>query len=319
VAAETLSIVVTCYNLDRLGDVYELLDSIKNQTYPNIETVFVAERSAHIRSQVTAYIQKHAIPNIKVLFNDGDIGLSAARNLGIKESKGEFIAFVDDDTILPPDWADEMVKAYADDSVIGITGPALPQWEDESAASWFPQELLWLLSCTGWSDWDEIREVRNAWGQGMSFRREAFDNCGGFLNEFGFHKGSMAEDNEFSFRVRRCTGKRILYYPSVTLWHKVHIYRLSLRFIRARAYWIGYSRRALRQVCQNSISGENLLSPEYNLLRRIVSRLIPGILGTFFTNPVAAWRKTRVTIVALAFVTLGYYSHLLPWWRNSPK
>lgn len=308
-----LSIVITSYMLDRLNDVLELLDSIKVQTCRNIETIFVAERSRELYNRTKIYAKEKGIPNPKVLFNDGELGLSAARNLGIKEAEGDIIAFVDDDTLLFPDWAEEMVKVYQDDSVIGVTGPAIPLWEDESAASWFPEEFYWIMSCTAWSEWNETREVRNAWGQGMSFRKEAFKQCGLFLNEFGFHKGLIAEDNEFSFRVRERTGKCIVYCPAVRLWHRVHRYRLSQKFIRERAYWIGYSRRMLKKFySQSEVNGADLLSQEHQLLKRILTRLLPDIVKTLFTNTVSAWRKLLITITALTFIALGYYSHLFP-------
>ena len=308
-----ISIVITSYTLDRLDDIFELLDSIKAQTYANIETIFVSERSRELYDQIEVYTQQKGIPNPKIIFNDGEPGLSAARNLGIKEAKGNIIAFVDDDVLLFPNWVEEMVKTQKDDSTIGVTGPAYPLWDDESAASWFPEEFCWIMSCTAWSDWSQIREVRNVWGQGMAFKREAFEKCGLFLNEFGFHKGPMAEDNEFSLRARNQTGKRIMYSPTVKLWHRVHKYRLSWKFIKERAYWIGYSRHMLKKLYPQAEGNKtDLLSQEHQLLKRIFTRLFPNILKTFFTHPLTAWRKSQVSITVLFFVALGYYSHLLP-------
>jgi len=274
-----LSIVITSYTIERLNDILELLDSIKAQTYPNIETIFVAERSRDLYEQIEVYAQKGPVPNMRVIFNEGEPGLSAGRNLGIKEAKGDIVAFVDDDVVLFTDWAEEMVKAYEDDSIIGVTGPAFPLWEDESVASWFPEELYWILSCTAWSGWNEVREVRNAWGMNMSFRQEAFEKCGAFFNEFGFHKGPLAEDNEFSQRVKTQTGGKIIYSPTVKLWHIVHKYRLSQKFITERAYWIGYSRRMIKKSKPRTKEAKSdLLYPEHQLLKRIVIRLFPNIL-----------------------------------------
>ncbi len=313
-----LSIIITSYTMDRLEDILGLLDSVKAQTYSNFETIFVAERSVELLNRVRAYASEKDALNLKVIFNDGEMGLSAARNLALKEAKGDIIAFVDDDVVLFPDWAEEMVKAYEDDSIIGVTGPAFPLWEDESM-SWFPEEFYWIISCTAWCDWNEMREVRNAWGMNMSFLREAFDKCGPFLNEFGFHKGPMAEDNEFSLRVRSQTEKSIVYSPRVRLWHRVHKYRLSRKFIKERAYWIGHSRRMMKKLYPESDKGSDLLSQEHQLLKRIFTRLFPSILSGLFKNPVIAWRKLRVTATALTFVTLGYYSHLVPILSNRYK
>ena len=252
------------------------------------------------------------IPNLNVLFYEGERGLSAARNVGIKQANGDIIAFVDDDVLLYPDWAEKMVKAYGDEATIGVTGQAFPLWEDTSMA-WFPKEFYWIISCTAWDAEDHIKEVRNAWGMNMSFKREAFEKAGVFSNEFGFHKGPMAEDNEFSLRVKEKTGKKIIYVPDVKLWHRVHKYRLSGKFIKERSYWIGYSRRMLRQTKpKKQNDGTNLLTQEHRLLSRIFTRLFPDIIKKFFTKPVIAGRISRLSITALTFVALGYYSYLMP-------
>jgi GT2 family glycosyltransferase len=305
-----LSIVVSSYTVERLSDICELLDSIKVQTYPNIETIFVAESSQELLSTIITYANERNIQNLEVIFNEGEPGLSAARNLGIKQAKGDIIAFVDDDTILYENWAEEMVKAYKDDSVIGVTGPAFPLWQDE-AMSWFPEECYWIISCTAWTGWDEVQEVRNAWGHSMSFRREAFEQCGVFDNTFGFHKGPLAEDIEFSLRVRTKTGKHIIYHPGVRLRHRVHQYRISWRFIRERSYWIGHSRRMMKRLYPQTGNVQDLLNQEHQLLKRILKRLFPSIFRNIFTNPTIAWRKLSVTMIALLFVAIGYYSPLV--------
>jgi glucosyl-dolichyl phosphate glucuronosyltransferase len=309
---ELLSIVITAYTTERIKDIYELLDSLKAQTYLNTEIFFIVERSQALLEKVKSYVAVNQISNIKILFNTGEPGLSAARNLGIKEAGGDIIAFIDDDVVLNPDWAEQMVKAYQQDSIIGVTGPAIPLWEDESM-SWFPEEFYWIISCTAWDAENHVKEIRNAWGMNMSFKREAFEKVGLFFNEFGFHKGIMAEDNEFSLRIKEKTGKKIFYFPDVKLRHRVHKYRLSQKFIKERSYWIGYSRRMMKQTLPiNGNSNHDLLSQEHLLLKRIFVRLFPDILKKIFTQPVIACRITRISVIALTFVALGYYSHLIP-------
>ncbi|MCL0053248.1 glycosyltransferase [Dehalococcoidales bacterium] len=338
-----LSIIITSYTTERLGDIYELLNSIKAQSYPDIETIFIAEHSTELYERVKEYGEEifrdsvetgrdsveirslnldeaQPIPKnllFKVLFNDGEPGLSAARNLGIKEAKGDIIAFVDDDVVLFPDWAEEMINAYQGDSIIGVTGPAFPLWEDESM-SWLPEELYWIISCTAWCDWNQTREVRNAWGMNMSFRREAFDAAGLFQPAFGLRSSNRAgwrdppsEDNDLSIRVKRTTGKRIVYNPNIKVRHRVYKYRLTKKFVSQRSYSVGYQRRMMKRLYPEAEKGKDLLSQEHQLLKRIFTRLFPNILRGFFSNPIIAWRKLRVTLTALTFVTLGYYSHLL--------
>lgn len=311
-----LSIVTTCYTTERLRDVVELLDSIKAQSYPHIETIVVVERSTELFDHVRRYAAEKAFPQVKVVFNYGQPGLSSARNLGIKQARGDIIAFVDDDALLFPDWAEEMVKTYEDNSVIGVTGPISPLWED-GAVDWFPSELDWILGCAGFSGITSKREVRNAFGPNMSFKREAFHSGGLFLTQLGARGGGgglgkqefASEDTEFSIRVRRKTGKRILFNPNVKVKHKVYKYRVTPRFIAGRAYSEGYTKAMFNQSYRDDNNDEKLLGVEYDLLRRILTRLSPEILKGFLKNPVTAWHKLSVTVIALSSVAIGYFTY----------
>ena len=90
-ANKTFSIIVTSYTTERLDDIRDLLESIRAQTYPDIETIFVAERSRELYEEVKAIGQ--GIPGLKVVFHDAEPGISAARNTGVREASGGIIAF----------------------------------------------------------------------------------------------------------------------------------------------------------------------------------------------------------------------------------
>ena len=174
-----VSIIIPCYTLDRFKDITELLDSIKAQTYRNTETLVVAERSPELVDSIKRYIAEKGYSRMRVLYNEGEGGSYPSRNLAIGQAKGKIIAFVDDDAILFPDWVEQTVRTYTgDESVIGVTGPILPLWQEESM-SWFPRELYWIFSCKYW-DVAEKTEVRNGYCTNLSFRREAFGSCGLF-------------------------------------------------------------------------------------------------------------------------------------------
>jgi len=132
-----ISIAIPCHESHRLKDVTELLDSIEAQTYKNIETIIVTEGSPELTQSIRAYISEKGYPNVQVLYNEAEPGSYPSRNLGIRQTTGEIIAFVDDDTLLFPGWAEEIAKTYGDDSLItGVTGPILPLWEQDSM-TWF--------------------------------------------------------------------------------------------------------------------------------------------------------------------------------------
>jgi glycosyltransferase involved in cell wall biosynthesis len=302
-----LSIIITSYTTERLKDIFELLDSIKSQTYKNIEVIFVAERSKELYEKVKDYGDKIGLPGFKVLFNYGEPGLSQARNLGIKHAEGDIIGFVDDDVLLFSDWAQEMVKTYQDDCIIGVTGSAIPLWEDKSM-SWFPAEFHWIISCTSWMSFNKVTDIRNVWGHNFSFKKEAFNSCGLFSTKHGFPKGTyegfLGEDIEFSMRVKAVTKKRIVYNPRVCVRHKIHRYRLTWRFIIKRSYWMGYSRQILHR--QYKTVDKNLLNLEHRLLKNIFVHLMPATLKNLLRQPPNSLRNLLLITMSLICISLGY-------------
>ncbi len=312
-----ISIVIPCYTSERLPDIRELLDSVQSQTYKNVETLIVAERSPELANDITKYILDRAYQGIRVLYEQGPLGVSGARNLAIKQAKGDIIAFIDDDAVLFSDWAEETVKTYDEDaSAIGVTGPIFPLWQEESM-NWFPKEFYWVFSCTYW-EMTEKTEVRNGYGTNLSFRQEAFKSGERFKTSMGVKGRGQggwqepgAEETEFSLRVKQKTGKRIIYNPKVKVRHKVYQYRTTKRFVAKRAYWEGYAKALLKHLHHPASSEANVLSTEHALLRRILFRLVPQTFGLFFHRPSIALQQLLLTVIVLSCVAAGYLKYEL--------
>jgi glycosyltransferase involved in cell wall biosynthesis len=327
VKSPLVSIVTTAYTPERLRDVTELLDSLNAQSYQNTETLIVAERMPELAESIKRYIAEKGYPKMRVLFNDGEWGSYPSRNLAIAEARGDIIAFVDDDAVPFPDWVERMVKVYGEDSsVIGVTGPILPLWQDKSMG-WFPGELYWVFSCT-YRELPERTEVRNGYCTNLSFRREAFDRCGRFKSSLageGWGKSDWqqpaAQETEFCLRVKRGTGQCIVYDPGVRVGHKVYGYRLSTGFLARRAYWEGYAKAMLNRWYRPDGKEEAVLATEYGLLRRILLERLPQSLGQLFRQPATAWRRLWALMVVLFSVAGGYlsYSFLSLFRRGEPN
>lgn len=318
-ASSLLSVITTSYSLERLKDIEDLLDSIKAQTYPRIELIFVTEGSEELCHRVKALIRDKELYNSQVLVSAGEPGADAARNLGISSARGEIVAIVDDDVVLFPDWAEEMVKTYLDSAIVGVTGAILPRWEDNSM-SWFPDEFSWMWGGTLWCDWhkgDEVREIRNVSGANCSFRKEVIKKVGGYLTPLGGYQGKDekstwyrggGEEVELSLRVRQKSGKQIVFNPRVRVYHRVYRFRLSWGWITHKAFAMGYCKHMVEALYPHS-GDKPTLSQEYNLLGRIFTRLIPNIAKTSFTHPVIAWRQLLVTIIGVLFTGIGYAAY----------
>lgn len=89
----SISVIVPVYNVENY--IKQCVDSLINQTLPNIEIILVDD-GATDKSPIICddYASKHH--NIKVIHKENG-GLSSARNAGIKEAQGKYIGFVDSD------------------------------------------------------------------------------------------------------------------------------------------------------------------------------------------------------------------------------
>jgi glycosyltransferase involved in cell wall biosynthesis len=93
-----VSVIIPLYNNEAY--INECLDSVLAQTYKNIEIIVIDDFSS---DQSMTIIKSYPEYNsIRLFQNLKNLGVSSTRNRGIKEAKGEFIAFLDsDDTWLP--------------------------------------------------------------------------------------------------------------------------------------------------------------------------------------------------------------------------
>lgn len=300
-AKPKLSLIIASHDPKRIDDLLSLLHSVKCQSYENMETIVVIDNSIPLFHTLNDRLNT---PEIGVFLQTNKRGLSACRNLGIEFADGDILAFVDDDIMLPQDWAQKMVESYEDTNTIGVTGSAIPLW-DKPEMNWLPKELYWLISCTAWTGWDEPKEVPSAWGMNMSFRREAFKKCGLFNEDTGYHRGLVAEDIDFSYRVRRKTGKQIWFFPQIRVFHRVYPYRLSHKYIRERSTWIGQSHRAVKKFYGDT---NTLSANENTLLSNITKKLLPAIAKRLLTEPRKAFKQLTITLTALSYIGYGYYT-----------
>ena len=96
-----ISIIVPVYNVQRL--LPRCLESLKKQTYPKLEFVIVDDGSTD-GSGVTCDEFKKRDQRTRVIHQQ-NLGLSEARNRGIREATGDYITFVDSDDYILPDFA----------------------------------------------------------------------------------------------------------------------------------------------------------------------------------------------------------------------
>ena len=108
-----ISVVIPAYNAEQFLD--ETLESVLSQTYENWECIIVNDGSTdNTESVAKKWCERDSRFR---LTNKENGGLSSARNWGIKESKAEYIAFLDADDILTPDSLEVRINTLIEQNV----------------------------------------------------------------------------------------------------------------------------------------------------------------------------------------------------------
>lgn len=98
-----ISVNITTYN--RAKQLVRYVEAVKKQSYPNMEIIIVDDNSTdNTQTVIDPYLQDPRFLYIKHKINKGN---AAARNTAWRNSKGEYIAFMDDDDI----WIDATVNS----------------------------------------------------------------------------------------------------------------------------------------------------------------------------------------------------------------
>lgn len=101
-----ISIIVPIYNVDKYLE--ECIESLKNQTYKNLEIILINDGSTDNSEQICRKEEKQ--DNRIVFINKKNGGAASAKNEGLKVAKGDYIAFVDSDDFIEPDMIEYMVN-----------------------------------------------------------------------------------------------------------------------------------------------------------------------------------------------------------------
>ncbi len=307
-----ISIVLTSHDSRNAKRITDTIESFRAQRYQKKELVVIIEGSEELSRVIKCESELGPQNSVKRYMISAGAGASTARNFGIRQSSGDVISFVDDDVIIAEDWAEQVAKTFAlNASCIGLIGPVLPLWQ-EPHMDWFPDELLWLVSCTGWLSYQGIVPIRgHTWTSNASFRREAFSDETMFSEDLGprggvpgWRRHSISEDVELSVRIQKRSGKVVLYNPQVKVWKYVEPSVLSWPHIKDCALGIGASRVTKRQLL--STEGMNAFSLEEKLLKRILLRLLPLSVVATLAGRNSSRRRLLLILFTLFFLSIGY-------------
>lgn len=126
-----ISVIMPTLNAEKY--LKKAIDSILNQTFKNFEFIIIDDNSTDNTIKI---IKNYKDKRIK-LIKGKNKGIASALNLGIKHSKGEYIARMDADDISLPQRLEKQIQFMDQHSEIGICGAnVIPLTDDPKYKSW---------------------------------------------------------------------------------------------------------------------------------------------------------------------------------------
>ena len=300
-----VSVVLCTYDPALFSDFRAAADSVLANTHP-AELVVVVDGDPALADRVRGTYASH--DDVTIHENDENVGLLESRNTGAEVADGDVVAFLDDDARADPEWIARLVAAYEDHDSLAVGGRMTPEWV-AGRPKFLPAEFYWLVGVThrGFGpagDEHHAGEVRNTNGSNLSFRREVFLDLGGFDTEIGGRKGDnklQGGETELCARLEREYGERVWYDPGALVGHKVFDYRTRPRWLAGRAFWQGYSKRAMESFVPDSTSEESAF------LGRLLTEFLPRRLAGLVRHPSRERASQLLALLVLTgLVGFGY-------------
>ena len=241
-----ITLIICTYNREKY--IAPLLDSIAKNDYPttDYEIVLVDNNCTdNTRGVCEQFAEAHRDITLRYVV-ETEQGLSAARNKGIKEAKGDIIIYVDDDALVDADYIRIYAEHFASHpETMAAGGPIEPLYETEEP-KWMSPYTKALL--TAWMNYgDKVREYpkgRYPGGGNAAYRKVVFDQVGIFNTELG-RKGNLllASEEKDIFDKMHALGMQVLYLPTPVLHHIIPQTKLEEDYFNRLTLQIGRSER----------------------------------------------------------------------------
>lgn len=232
-----ISIIIVNWNgLDHLMDC---LPSVLRNNYLRIEIIVVDNGST---DRSIAYLRKiantHA--NVYLIKNKRNLGFAGGNNIGFKKAKGELILLLNNDTIMPANFFEPLVKRLFSDKRIAAVQPKILQYPQktliDSIGSYFiGSGFLYHLGHNkpDQSRYQKPQPIFSMKGAAMLLRKDVLDKVGLFDDDYF----AYFEETDLCVRIL-LAGFSIWYEPRSHIYHKggQTAQKLPSSFVQYHAY-----------------------------------------------------------------------------------
>ncbi len=215
VSTPKVSIIIPMYN--QIEHTYYCVRSIMERNeYSDYEVIIADDNSP----QDIEFLRTH-IQNLVIIKNETNLGFLRNCNNAASKANGEYILFLNNDTIVKRDWLYELLYVFENFEDVGLVGSKLIYangtlqeaggiiWQDGSA---------WNFGNSGSPDnpeYNYIKEADYISGASMMIKKTLWDEIGGFDERY---VPAYNEDSDLCFEVRK-KGFKVFYQPFSAVIH----------------------------------------------------------------------------------------------------
>lgn len=196
------SVVVPSYR--SLSTIDACMRSLLDQDVASGFEVIVVDSSP----DGTADLVEERFPRVRLLRLAQRTEAAAARNLGAERARGRLLAFLDSDCVAPPDWLGRL-ESVLREGYDGVGG-AIANGNGESLVSW----AGYLCEFREFLPGGPARDVANLTLGNVAYRREVFEDAGGFPT------GCFPQEDQVFHGRLRSRGARLRLDPSIVVAHR---------------------------------------------------------------------------------------------------
>lgn len=291
--ALTISLVIATYNrVDLLAKALHSVAACRVPDPAGVEVIVVDNNSVDDtpeRVRRTAQDFPFELRYVK----ETNQGLSHARNRGLREARGHYIAFMDDDEMIDSHYLERIPEAFAETGAVCVGGP-VSYYNVESMPRWLEE----LSRTTGQITYgDKVKELgsdthKGLNGGNMVFIRSELVEAGGYNVRLGRRGNELltGEDYELQDRLRD-RGKLVVYHPGLIQHHYMRPERNNKRYWRDLYFAYGRTLQ-LRRSENAKLPGRRFWGAPLWLWRQLLTGDLPAyVISLFRFDSVKLFRR----------------------------
>jgi len=214
-------VAIIILNWNGKEDTIECLESSKHITYPNYELLLVDNGSTD--GSVECF--RELYPGIEIIETGANLGFAEGNNVGMRRAmdKGaDYVLLLNNDTVVDPEFLEELVKVAEGDERIGIIGPKIYYYDRRDLIYYTGANInFWFLHSKGNKgkvddgQFDNTKEIDAVSGCAILVKSYLLKNVGELDPEYF----AYYEEIDWCIRAKRA-GYKVVYAPKAIVFHK---------------------------------------------------------------------------------------------------